>query len=49
VHDHVAAFLRQGQRGLALEVEMLLPADLDPALDDMGRARASAASTSPLA
>jgi hypothetical protein len=39
MHDHVAALLRQGERGLAFEVEMLLPADLDPALDHVGRAR----------
>jgi hypothetical protein len=48
MHDHVAPLLRQGEGGLAFEVEMLLPADLDPALDDVG-ARASASSTSPLA
>jgi len=31
VHHHVAAFLRQRQRGLALEVEMLLSAHFQPA------------------
>jgi len=31
MHQHVAAFLRQDQRGLAFQVEMFLPADLDPA------------------
>jgi hypothetical protein len=34
---HVAALLRQRQRRLPFEVEMLLPADLDPVLDDMRR------------
>ena len=29
MHDHVAALLRQGQRRLPLEVEVLLAADLD--------------------
>ena len=37
--DHVAPLLREREGGLALEVEVLLPADLDLALDREGARR----------
>jgi hypothetical protein len=37
--DHVAPLLREGERGLPFEVEVLLPADLEPAFDGDGRRR----------
>ena len=38
VHQHIRAFVRHGQCGLTFQIEMLLPAKFEAALDHMGRA-----------
>ena len=37
LHEHLAALVDQGQRGVGLEVEVLLPGHLGDALEDVGR------------
>ena len=37
IDQHAAAFLRHGHGNLSLEIEMLLPADIDAARETMGR------------